>query len=80
MNVAQLHFWGSIIILAVLLFLPVSQLIWVFSARRLQRKLNKELDAEELSGQRARARFIAVFVVLFFSYFFTTHVIRKLYE
>jgi hypothetical protein len=75
----DIHFLGSVIFLAALLFFPVSKMIWVFSVRRLQRRLNKQLNAEELAGQLSRARFIAVFVTLAFSYFFNTNVIRGLY-
>ena len=56
-----------VIALAALLFYPVSKLIWVFSVRRLQRKLDRELSDEEINGQRNRARIIAAFVVLLFS-------------
>ena len=60
----------SILVLAGLLFFPTSKLIWVLSVRRQQRKLERELTAQELEGQKARARFIAVLVVLAFSYLF----------
>ena len=56
-----------VIALAALLFYPVSKLIWVFSVRRLQRELDRELSDEEINGQRNRARIIAAFVVLLFS-------------
>ena len=58
MSGTHIHFWGSVIVLGGLLFFPVSKMIWVFSVRRLQRKLNKELSEQETSGQLARARFI----------------------
>lgn len=54
-------------ILAALLFWPVSKLIWVLSVRRMQRRLGRELSAEELQGQRNRAWFIALFLCLVFS-------------
>lgn len=56
-----------VLALAALLFYPASKLIWVFSVRRLQRKLGRELSGEEINGQRNRARVIAAFVVLLFS-------------
>ena len=80
MSGTDIYFWGSVIVLGILLFFPVSKMIWVFSVRRLQRKLNKELSQQEISGQLARARFIAVIIVLAFSYFFNANVIRSLYE
>ena len=67
---AVIYFWGSVLVLAALLYIPTSKLIWVVSVRRLQRKLERELDASELHGQLQRARFITVFLVLFFSFLF----------
>ena len=60
----------SIAVLAGLLFLPVSKLIWVLSVRRMERKLERKLDQGELDGQRQRARLIALLLVLPFSYLF----------
>ena len=64
-----------VLVLAVLLFLPVSKLIWVLSVRRLQRKTGRELSEEELQGQLKRARVIAVFVALIFSFLFNANLI-----
>lgn len=72
---ATLYFNLSVLILAALLFLPVSRLIWVFSVRRLQRRLARELSAEEIGGQLRRARFIAVPLTLAFSWLFNFNVI-----
>lgn len=71
----MLFFLVSVIVLAVLLFIPVSKLIWVISVRRLQRKLNRELNETELAGQMTRARFISIFVSLIFSYLFNLKMI-----
>ena len=71
----MLFFLVSVIILAALLFIPVSKLIWVISVRRLQRKLNRELNETELAGQMTRARFISIFVSLIFSYLFNLNMI-----
>lgn len=71
------YFWVAL--LAALLFVPVSNLIWVTSVRRLQRKLERRLAADELHGQKSRARFIALILVTLFSWLFnlsisgTTH-------
>ncbi len=59
-----------VIALTLALLYPVGQLIWVVSVRRLQRKLQKTLDSEELKGQRRRAYMIAVVVCLAFSLLF----------
>jgi len=58
-------FW--VLLLAAALFWPVSKLIWTFSVRRQQRKLQMELGEEEVLAQKKRARFISVFVCLMFS-------------
>ena len=58
------------VLLAGALFLPVSRLIWVMSVRRLQRKLDRELDAQELAGQRNRARVLATVLCLAFSFIY----------
>ena len=56
------------VLLGLALFFPVSKLIWVMSVRRLQRKLERELDEQELSGQRNRARVLATVLCLAFSF------------
>ena len=71
----MLYFSVSVIVLAALLFFPVSKLIWVWSVRRLQRKLSPELSPEELSGQLTRARFIAVIVSVVFSLLFNINIV-----
>jgi hypothetical protein len=62
-----------VLVLAALLFLPVSKLVWVLSVRRLQRKTGRELSDDELRGQLKRARVIAVFVTLVFSLLFNAN-------
>jgi hypothetical protein len=64
------YFFVSVLVLAALLFFPVSKLLWVLSVRRIQRREARELTRDELDGQLARARFITVFVVLIFSVLF----------
>nr|VFJ50093.1 MAG: hypothetical protein BECKDK2373C_GA0170839_10282 [Candidatus Kentron sp. DK]VFJ54405.1 MAG: hypothetical protein BECKDK2373B_GA0170837_104626 [Candidatus Kentron sp. DK] len=63
-------FFGSVVILALLLFFPVSKLVWVLSVRRLERRLGRETTDAERRGQLSRARFLAIFVVLVFSFLF----------
>jgi hypothetical protein len=69
----------SILMLAGLLFFPVSNIIWVMSMQRLRRKFKRELRYQEIAVQRQRARFIAVFMTLIFAYFFNLHILGKLY-
>jgi hypothetical protein len=64
------YFWGSVLVLAALLFLPTRKLVWVLSVRRLQRKLNMELSPEETAGQLQRANLLAAVLVLAFSLLF----------
>lgn len=72
----MLPFEIAVIVLALLLFFPISSFIWVMSVRRLERKLGKQLTEQERQGQRTRARVIAVFVALTFSLLFNTHLMK----
>lgn len=63
-------FWFWVLLLTALLFLPASNLIYVVSVRRQQRKLKTELNANEMAAQKQRARFVAVVVCFLFSFFF----------
>ena len=65
-----MEFWLRVLLLAALLFLPVSNLVYVVSVRRKQRKLSTELDARELAAQKQRARFVAIVICFLFSFFF----------
>jgi len=69
------YFILSVLILAALLFIPMSKLIWALSVRRMQKKINRELDNNEKDGQLSRARFISVFVSLAFSFLFNLNLI-----
>ena len=65
-----LYFFSSVAVLALLLFFPVSRLLWVLSIRRKERKLMKKLSREEIEGEKSRARFIALPLVAVFSFLF----------
>jgi len=69
------YYWLSVVALAALLFLPASQLVWVLSVRRLERKLGRSLSDEDRSGQRNRARFVAVIVCVVFSALFNYQIL-----
>ena len=60
----------SIIILSIILYYPVNKLIYVLSVRRLEKKTQNKLVAEELKGQLVRSRFITIIIVLIFSSLF----------
>lgn len=64
------YFYFSFLVLALLLFIPATKMIWVMSVRRMQRKMARELTQEEIAGQKRRARFIAVPIVAVFSWLF----------
>jgi hypothetical protein len=69
------YYWLSVAVLAALLFLPASRLVWVLSVRRLERKLGQLLSAQEREGQRNRARFIALIVCVIFSALFNYQIL-----
>ncbi|MCK5361932.1 MAG: hypothetical protein KAR22_03130 [Gammaproteobacteria bacterium] len=71
----MLNFILWVLLLAALLFWPMSKLIWVLSVRRLQRKLARALDEKEIAGQITRARLISVFVSLLFSFLYNASTI-----
>lgn len=70
------YYVASVIFLAALLFFPTSKLIWVLSVRRLQRKLNTDLSAEKIAGQRKRAYILALTLVILFSLLFNMHLLE----
>ncbi len=71
----MVSFTTSVLILALLLFFPVSKLLWVLSVRRLERKTQRKLSEQEIQGQLQRARALAVVVVLIFSFLFNAKLI-----
>jgi hypothetical protein len=71
----MLNFTVWVLLLAALLFWPMSRLVFVLSVRRLQRKLSRELDEKEMAGQLNRARIISVFASLLFSYLYNLNTI-----
>ena len=66
----MIMFWLWVLALTVMLTFPATNLIWVMSVRRLQRKLGRELVQDEIDGQRQRARFIAILISFVFSFLF----------
>ena len=69
------YFYFSVLVLALLLLFPTTKMIWVLSVRRLQRKMARVLTQEEITGQKRRARFIAVPIVIIFSWLFNTQLL-----
>ncbi len=69
------YYWLSVAILAALLFLPASRLIWVLSVRRLERKDGRALSDAERAGQLNRARFLAALLSVAFSALFNFQIL-----
>ena len=74
-----LGFYLAIIALALMLFFPVSNIIWVLSIRRSERKMGQKLTREQAGGQKVRARVIAVVLVLTFAWLFNLQLYSRLY-
>jgi hypothetical protein len=74
MSKEMLWFYGWSALLALMLFFPVSKLVWTLSVRRQERKLKRKLSEDEIKGQLSRARFITIFVVVIFALLFNLNV------
>ncbi len=74
MSSEYLWFYGWSALLAAMLYIPVSKLVWSLSVRRQQRKKKRQLTEAELAGQMQRARFITVFLVIFFALLFNGNI------
>jgi hypothetical protein len=70
LSTGMIWYLGWTALLAAMLFLPISRLIWALSTRRLEQKLARKLDDAELAGQKRRAAIIASGVVIIFSTLF----------
>jgi hypothetical protein len=68
-------YWLSVGVLAALLFLPVTKLVWLLSVRRLERKRGVALSDRERAGQLNRARFLAVLLCVVFSALFNYQIL-----
>ena len=55
------------LLLFAMLYYPTYRLVLTMSVRRLQKKLKKELDEQEVSGQTRRAHFITIILLVIFS-------------
>lgn len=74
MNPELMWFLGWSALLAAMLFIPVSKLVWTLSVRRQEKKLQRKLDQTEIAGQLRRARFITFFLVVPFALLFNANV------
>lgn len=67
---AAAFFTLSVVVLAALLFLPVTRIIWVLSVRRFERRRGEPLPDDERRGQLVRARLLALLLVILFALMF----------
>ncbi len=66
----HISFWGTTLLLAVLLYFPVVKLIWVRRVRKLERRLGRTGNEEERQAERRRARMIGGIVAITFAFIF----------
>lgn len=69
------YFSLYVVFFAVLLSFPVSHLIYTFSVRRLQTRMQRELSGDEISGQKRRALVLSGFICIIFSLFFSLYLV-----
>lgn len=74
MDFPYLWFFGWSALLAAMLFIPVSKLVWTLSVRRMERRLERKLNQDEIQGQLRRARFVSFFLVAAFALLFNVNV------
>ncbi len=63
-------FLGYVLLLAGMLFFPVSKLVWVLSVRRLEKRLQQPIGDVERRAQQRRAQLVSLALVLAFSLLF----------
>lgn len=63
-------YWGSTLVLAVLLYFPVRKLIWVASVRRLERQLGRPSTEEEREAKLRTARILAAVIAITFAFLY----------
>ena len=66
----QLWYWGSSLVLALLLFFPVEKMLWVLRIRSAERRLKRTINQEERDEERRKARSISGIIVISFSFLF----------
>ncbi|MDP6013628.1 MAG: hypothetical protein QF629_08805 [Alphaproteobacteria bacterium] len=62
--------------LAAVLWWPVGRIVWVMAVRRLERKLDRELDVAEVTAQRRRAWLLALPLCLVFAGLFNLRLLE----
>lgn len=65
-----LWYWGTTLLLAVLLYFPTSKLIWVMRVRRMERKLARKTTEDERNQQLRTARMLAALIAVTFAFLY----------
>lgn len=66
-----LWFWGSAVVLAVVLYYPVTKFVWVIRVRRFEKKNDGKSTEEDRQRHLRQARFISILIVLLFAFIYT---------
>ncbi len=74
-----LWYWLSTLVLATLLFKPVEKLIVIPRIRKVEKKLNRELTAEEREGIKRKAIPLVAVIVMTFAFLFNKVVMGRFY-
>ena len=69
-NSVVLWYWGSSLVMALLLFFPVEKMLWVLRIRIAERRLKRATNQEERDEERRKARSISGIIVISFSFLF----------
>ena len=78
-NAMNLYFPISVLVLAGLLFFPVYRLVLALSVRRLEKRIEKKLNDDELAGQKRRSQVITSVIVIMFSLLFNLRLVDTTY-
>lgn len=70
MSSSPLWYGFTSLLLAALLFVPVSRLIWVMRVRALERRNGRPSSLEERARERRRARLWAGLIAITFAFLF----------
>lgn len=65
-----LWYWGSTLVLAVLLYFPIRKLIWVASIRRLERHQGRPATDQERAERLRIARILAAMIAVTFAFLY----------
>jgi len=70
-TIQALWYWGSTAVLGLLLYYPVTRLVWVMRVRRFERKTGQKSTEEDRQRHLRQARFISILIVMLFAFLYT---------